>query len=363
MSTFFTKCPYNCSNGKVFNVALKRLEPCPHCMQIREEEIKLNQTQDKNEDTISLCEKFNLRRSLVGLNFDMDMLIPDFLKKFIVPSSYNEVSTLLNTMLGDISIRENLTNSLILNLGTRVNYDLYAYHYIMRAYKAGMSVVPYISARELYTLRQRANDYVDNDKLEYNYDAYTRSDVCIIFMDSGITTQEIKGVHGLMLLRSQRDLPTLVFMTAKHWSINLMLNRGTNNDKSSAKLVTLRYQSEGMNDWGDVIEMDGAEVVVDNESRGIDTADDNIALDNSNRDSADITNNSFSNESNTIPQLSFGKMSGLVTNIGTNTDTNRAGVSFNSHNDLNSDTGNFNNDIPVISQEEYNNMFVSKDNL
>lgn len=222
-----TKCPYNCSDGRVFNVALKQFVPCPHCMEKRKEQIKTN-TSDVDEK--SLCEVLNIRKPLTGLNLDFDSIFPEELTKGISKESKDSVKGAMQKLTDDVIIGEIPKSSLYFGLTNFVNVDSYVYQLLLKAYKAGLSVAPSVTGYDVSTLRLATERGIEQEalvlesKLGCEYKDLISKDICVVTLDLGSTYFDVDSVIGLMQLRSRRGLPTVIFSYLPYKYVKFMVH-------------------------------------------------------------------------------------------------------------------------------------------
>ena len=239
-----TDCPYNCNNGKVFNVAIKQFVTCPHCGEIRAKEV----SEDKVFDLVdvSLSDKLHLRKPVTGLNFSMSCVIPEYARRELDLSSVDEVEKILQNLTNSAVLGEIPHESYLINLGSKANIDAFVYQYVMKSYKAGVSVAPFVTAFDI--LRIRAEDERTEFVAEESEDDgrihlvdLIKPELCIVLIDTGATQREVDAVRGLMQLRARDNLPTIVFTLYWQRRLSHMCHDSDEALYRLAKLVTVKY--------------------------------------------------------------------------------------------------------------------------
>lgn len=268
MSSTNTKCPYNCRNGKVFNVATKQFVPCPHCGEIRTKEVSEDKVFDLAD--VSLSDKLHLKKPVTGLNFSMECVIPEYARRELELSSVNEVEAVLQQFVNKALLGEAPDGSYLINLGSKANIDAFVYQYIMKAYKAGISVAPFVTALDI--LRIRAEDErtefiaedAENDTQVHLTDL-VKPQICVVLIDTGATQREVDAVRGLIQLRARDNLPTLVFILYWQKRLSHMCHDSDENLYHLAKLVSVKYINNKTIDDGNLSDADDIPMMTSDE--------------------------------------------------------------------------------------------------
>lgn len=244
-TTFSSDCPYNCNNGKLFNPALKQMVDCPHCSKIRSQEVREDKVNDSEQ---SLCKLLNVRKSLTGLQFSMEAILPEYARSFLLPITVDAVGRVLEKLTNEIILGEKPECSYLFNLGAKANIDAFVYQYLIKAYKSGVSVLPYLYASQIHKLRLK-DDYYNPDidtssEDELSYTDLINKDICVVLIDAGATYKEIKSVAGLMQLRAREGLSTLIFTLSYSREIFDLVHTSDEKLQYLAKLVSVEYLND-----------------------------------------------------------------------------------------------------------------------
>lgn len=237
---FGNECPYSCNNGKIFNPALRQLVDCPHCSKIRKDEVRNDRLVDSGE---SLCETLNIRKSLTGLEFSINTILPEYARSFLVPDSVDKVAVALEHLTDKAVLGEKPACSYLFNLGAKANIDAFIYQYFMKAYKAGLSVCKYLYASDVYKLRIAEEEYDSSEEAKdsFSYSDILNKDICAVLIDTGATYKDIRAVAGLMQLRARNNLPTLIFTLCYTKDIFNLVYDSDENLLHLAKWVSVEY--------------------------------------------------------------------------------------------------------------------------
>lgn len=211
-----------CNNGKIFNRVTRTLEPCPKCKEKRQQEIKLNSV-DGTED--SLCRHLGIKRSLVGLEFSMSLIMSERVRSLYETESVEKIESVLRSLSEAVSIGETIDYSVLINLGEQANYDAFVSQFLLRAYSSGMSVSPFITGSELV---KRYKAYLGEAEYDGDdtYDTYLKSDIVVVFLSPicAVTTSPARATHGLMKERAMNGLATVVISSYFDSSLAFMVD-------------------------------------------------------------------------------------------------------------------------------------------
>lgn len=202
----FTDCPNKCIDGYYIDPYQHKRIKCMHCAEQRELLVRKSIT-DKSGKTIE--EMLNIPPAFSGINFESSSVLPKYALKNLEEDSVADVRTKLTELVNKISIGDLPNESILFNLGKKAFENNFICPFLLRAYNAGLSVVPMLSISELARLRvdyERGNDIED---ISYK-DVITR-DVCVIVIDAGVTFNNIGTVKGLMQQRANKGLCTIIF--------------------------------------------------------------------------------------------------------------------------------------------------------
>lgn len=195
-------CPFSCSNGKIFNKVTRRMEQCPHCKDIRREEIKSGETSEGD----NISEILGFGKGLFSETLVWEALIPDNEKEFIEPESLDQVKEFVETLYGQLSLGEVPRSSSCIGLGIKGNLLKLVYPLLVQAYKNGVKVAPFTSVTEFARKMSRGE----------NIDPWINAELAILLLNEGVSLGDMASAKGVMQMRSVRGRPT-IFVTT--WTI------------------------------------------------------------------------------------------------------------------------------------------------
>lgn len=258
----FKDCPFKCVDGYYVNPYQHKRVKCPYCAdkrkQLANETIQL-------EGTDTTKKMLNLPDSFVGYgSFEMSTIIPDSQSKFLKPESVEEVSKVLSDLLNQASIGVASEDSLLVNLGLNAYPTNFIYSYLMRSYISGMTVSPFLTARDVFLLLDYETNSITDDVLDLGsnisvrYKDLLKTDVCVIHITTGANYSHVRAVKGLMQMRAHNNKSTLVFTDAwwfnnsssteryLRFSLESLYSEDVQS-KAVAKLVKVSYKQGGSN--------------------------------------------------------------------------------------------------------------------
>jgi hypothetical protein len=204
----FKDCPNKCRDGYYINPYSHKRVKCTYCENLRKQLASEKVTVDGESIEKILKLPFSLSNSKV---FDINVTIPEFSKKKMIPSSVEKMSSLLQNLISDISIGVASDYSILFNLGALCHEENFVYAYMVRAYMSGLTVSPYYSSHDIVLLRNNSEstNYREEDKRAY--DDLLNTDVCIILVETGASHDAITATMGVVQLRAFHNKSTIVF--------------------------------------------------------------------------------------------------------------------------------------------------------
>lgn len=209
--TFFNKdlvsfpdCPNKCVGGYIFDPYTHTKKVCSYCSNKRSNVVRHDIIDKESGQTIS--EILKLPISFAGKSYQADTVIPTFARKSIEEDSLEKVLVELRNLINKASVGELPEYSLMFNLGKYACENNFIYPFLLRVYKAGLSVAPMLTSLELMKLRSLYEDGLDS-----SFGDYLDKQVCVVVIDAGANYKEVMAVKGLMQLRANRYLPTIIF--------------------------------------------------------------------------------------------------------------------------------------------------------
>ena len=254
--TSFTDCPNKCIDGYYIDPYKHKRIKCNYCEERRKQ---LAQNQVELDGGKDIRHILNLPTSFAGFgNFNIDLVIPEKLKKDITSESLSSVSNILNNLLSGVAVGDASEESLLINLGLNAYPSNFIYAYLMRAYISGLTVSPYLTARDVFLMLKNETESINDDVLDLGenisirYKDLLNTDICVIHITTGANYAHVRAVKGLLQMRAHNDKSTIIFTDA--WWFNsssdseVYLKRSLESlysddvlSKAVAKLVKVSY--------------------------------------------------------------------------------------------------------------------------
>lgn len=200
----FPDCPNHCVGGYKFDPYTHKKQICGYCANKRSHVVRRDIV-DKNSGK-TVAELLKLPLSFAGKEYQADTVIPLFARKYIDDDSLNKVLVELRNLMNNVSVGALPEYSIMFNLGKYACENNFIYPFLLRVYKAGLSVAPMLTSVELMQMRS-----LYESGLESNFGEYLDKQVCVVVIDAGANYKEVMAVKGLMQLRANRELPTIIF--------------------------------------------------------------------------------------------------------------------------------------------------------
>lgn len=223
-----SNCPNNCVNGWKINPYTHKRVRCEFCATQREVDLK-------SDDTYK-----NLRLPLSLTNGEF---IPDtvFSGKDMEEDSVEFVKEAMTTLIGDLSIGELPSHSMLFNLGRYVHENNFLNPLVLKAYKGGIDCLPVLTSLEVVLSRR----YMEIDKSDDNivlYNDMLSKGLCVVTIDAGETHEGVLAVKGLMQLRARNNLPTIIITHLWNKHISSLYEEGSD-CYNIATLYSIKYKS------------------------------------------------------------------------------------------------------------------------
>ena len=234
----FPDCPNHCSGGYMIDPYNHTKRLCSYCANKRSNVVRRDVVDKETGKTIS--ELLKLPISFAGKEYQADTVIPTFARKCLTKESIEYVLTELRNLINKTSVGELPSYSLLFNLGKYACENNFIYPYLLRAYKAGLSVAPLLTSLELMRLRSRYESGLEDD-----FGDYLDKQVCVVVLDAGANYLEVMAVKGLMQLRASKDLPTIIFTGYWQSRIRDLIGQDDYLGYNLAKLIAIEFVGSG----------------------------------------------------------------------------------------------------------------------
>lgn len=147
-----------CSDGLVFDTEQQKMVPCPLCAELREAQV-LKGVSSEDGSKLGLSEKLGLRRVFSRLNVDLSQVLGELVSSSLDTEQYTALETAIQSLVGSLSLAKNPKTSVLFYLGVRADVELLAFWILGSAYKAGLSVHPFVTPFRLQGIRQKREEY------------------------------------------------------------------------------------------------------------------------------------------------------------------------------------------------------------
>lgn len=147
-----------CSDGLVFDTKQQKMVSCPLCAELREAQV-LKGVSSEDGSKLGLSEKLGLRRVFSRLNVDLSQVLGELVSSSLDTEQYTALETVIQSLVGSLSLAKKPKTSVLFYLGVRADVELLAFWILGSAYKAGLSVHPFVTPFRLQGIRQKREEY------------------------------------------------------------------------------------------------------------------------------------------------------------------------------------------------------------
>lgn len=147
-----------CSDGLVFDTKQQKMVSCPLCAELREAQV-LKGVSSEDGSKLGLSEKLGLRRVFSRLNVDLSQVLGELVSSSLDTEQYTALETAIQSLVGSLSLANKPKTSVLFYLGVRADVELLAFWILGSAYKAGLSVHPFVTPFRLQGIRQKREEY------------------------------------------------------------------------------------------------------------------------------------------------------------------------------------------------------------
>ena len=147
-----------CTDGLVFDTSVNKMVACPLCEELRTKQV-IEGVQSQDGATQGLSEKLGLRRVFSRLFVDLKLVLGNLTSESLEQDQYDSIEESIGALVGSLSVGKKPKTSVLFYLGVRADVELLAFWLLGSAYKAGLSVHPFITPFRLQGIRQKREDY------------------------------------------------------------------------------------------------------------------------------------------------------------------------------------------------------------
>lgn len=194
---------FDCVNGKIYDGSSSKFVDCPLCAEIRMKKVTEGAV-NENDEVKSMSEILGFRRifTKVGLS-----LGSNYTK--VLGSVHSELEHDLSTglensldsIIQSLSVGKPLKSSFLIYLGSTSDIELYGYLLLASAYKAGLTVHPFVTPYRLSLIRKGTEEYdslVSSQVLVATFSPSIRDDAYLI--EDLVRTRAYEGNSTILLL-------------------------------------------------------------------------------------------------------------------------------------------------------------------
>lgn len=214
-----------CSDGLVFDTKQQKMVSCPLCAELREAQV-LKGVSSEDGSKLGLSEKLGLRRVFSRLNVDLSQVLGELVSSSLDTEQYTALETAIQSLVGSLSLAKKPKTSVLFYLGVRADVELLAFWILGSAYKAGLSVHPFVTPFRLQGVRQKREEY-ENLML---------SDVVVIAYSPSIR-EDGYLVEDFVRQRAFEDKSTYVILTDGSQINNVLQRLGSENGYSNRQYL------------------------------------------------------------------------------------------------------------------------------
>lgn len=214
-----------CSDGLVFDTEQQKMVPCPLCAELREAQV-LKGVSSEDGSKLGLSEKLGLRRVFSRLNVDLSQVLGELVSSSLDTEQYTALETVIQSLVGSLSLAKKPKTSVLFYLGVRADVELLAFWILGSAYKAGLSVHPFVTPFRLQGIRQKREEY-ENLML---------SDVVVIAYSPSIR-EDGYLVEDIVRQRAFEGKSTYVILTDGSQINNVLQRLGSENGYSNRQYL------------------------------------------------------------------------------------------------------------------------------
>lgn len=221
---------HGCSNGQVFNITTRKLEPCPECKLIRQEEVRENTAKDTGQ---RLEDLLGFEGRLLNSELEMASIIPEVERPFLEQESLEFVEEQVDKVFGCLVRGEAPSESVCFGLGIKGKFDRLVFPMMIRAYRQGLKVHRFLSVLEYNRLVQQEDPEVSD---------IINADVVFLLINEGLSNAEISAAKGLMQIRGIRGKATIFVTTWLIQACSALLGTVGESELILAKPVFVEYR-------------------------------------------------------------------------------------------------------------------------
>lgn len=210
------KCPYGCTNGRLFDTFMRKYVACPHCTGLT---AQLKEDAGNTEAKIELSTQLGIPEVYRGVRFDPKQFFEAKAMARFTTQSADRVLSKLSAIEARIAEANPIVESCYFRVGGNGSMLEYAYSCMQTAFSCGLNVVPFISLRELLIIRDRdvllrpvhVDSLPKNIKENYYYSDFVKADVCFLMATAEVQQRELNVLTDLLMERARYGKGTYVF--------------------------------------------------------------------------------------------------------------------------------------------------------
>ena len=253
----FKDCPNRCIDGYVVDPYTHKRSICPYCEEKRKSFVKNSLTDKKNNKTIEEALNLPLMSSMSGFNFNSSIIIPEFAVKYLKQDSVDNILKIMQCLVDDVTNGIIPDHSILFNLGARSCPNNFIYPYLINAYIAGLSVVPFLNIVDIQNIRKGYTWKEIGEKgkettvfYDCTFNDIIRRDVFVVKIDAGADKDSVNTVKGVMQLRADNGKPTIIFTEIYNQNLNFLKSEDHMKFYHLATYYTIEQNDKGKKEEG-----------------------------------------------------------------------------------------------------------------
>lgn len=258
-----------CSDGLVFDTMQQKMVSCPLCAELREEQV-LKGVSTEDGSKLGLSEKLGLRRVFSRLSVDLTQVLGSLTSTSLDKDQYDALESAVQSLVGSLSLAKKPKTSVLFYLGVRADVELLAFWILGSAYKAGLSVHPFVTPYRLQGIKQKREDYENlmlSDIVVIAYSPSMREDGYLV--EDFVRQRAFEGKSTYVILTDGSQINNVLqrlgsesgFSARQYLYIGVPKKVSTEEEKVSRTNQVIRNSNKVLNLNMPEVSLEGTEVV------------------------------------------------------------------------------------------------------
>lgn len=244
LKVFDVNCPYHCAKGVLFNPRTHKASRCPHCAQLRQEEVY---DRLSSVDNTPVEQKLGLQERVCSkTEYSFDSLFRGSVN-LLEESSLSDVKQQLDDLVSLVSLGDLPKYSMFFNLGSRVYEQNFVNPILIRAYLAGIEVAPLQTVYSIAKMRRsvESQNYEEKELVE-EYENCLNASLCVVVIDEGVTKSGADSIKGFVYQRGRLGKPTILLTLSNATCVVYDFPTSEDDyDYCVPKMISVKYKKSG----------------------------------------------------------------------------------------------------------------------